>query len=184
MAKKKQEEKTKLRPDVNETACRPARRPPSPPDGDPRPRTSTPACMIRGEGEGYVAPPSSRSCEATSGWMDEVEHVRSRRVKIALDGFRVFPPKWAALPLFSYDGSGCHRLARSADRAVAVELGRFLAVIYIACAVPARQSTRRRPGRSGSVRDRRSVLPSMRCSSGSASRSVVPEERSGHCVAR
>ena len=68
--------------------------------------------------------------------MVQVEYVWSRLVKIALDGSREFPPNWAVFPLFSYDGFGCHRLARSADRAVPLRLGRFLAVITIARATP------------------------------------------------
>ena len=83
--------------------------------------------MIRGDGQGYPALPSSRSREAASGRMDDVER-RSRRVKIAPDDSRIFPLFGAVFPLFRYDGVGCHRLARTADRAVLIELIRFLAV--------------------------------------------------------
>ena len=105
-------------------------------------RRGTP--MIRGAGGARSHPPSLRSYETASGRIAQVEYAWSRRVKIALDGSREFPPTWAVFPLFSYDGFGCRRLARSADRAVPVELGRFLACAverraFLAGANPARQ---------------------------------------------
>ena len=67
----------------------------------------------------------------------------------SLDVPREFPPNGAVFPLFWYDGFGCHRLARAADRAVPIELGRFLTVINSVSDVPFRPAGR--PGRPPSA---------------------------------